>query len=121
MNFTRRLHACGISFSNELARLYMYPALTQAFAALSTNDQLKTRWPMAEHTRSSTSVGMAGGCEKSGSIGERQNESDAEGWARFERAVDAAVKSGPKHRVSQKDGASERAKKTHSRKDAPPR
>jgi hypothetical protein len=27
---------------------------------------------------------------------------DAGGWARFERAVDAAVKSGPKHRASRK-------------------
>lgn len=28
----------------------------------------------------------------------KQNQDDAESWARFERAVDAAVKSGPKHK-----------------------
>jgi len=27
---------------------------------------------------------------------------EAQGWARFERAVDAAVKSGPKHKSAQK-------------------
>lgn len=31
---------------------------------------------------------------------EEQYQSDSDGWARFERAVDAAVKSGPKHKVS---------------------
>jgi hypothetical protein len=27
-----------------------------------------------------------------------EKESESDGWARFERAVDAAVKSGPKHK-----------------------
>jgi len=31
-----------------------------------------------------------------------ENELRSDGWQRFERAVDAAVKSGPKHRSAQK-------------------
>lgn len=33
---------------------------------------------------------------------ERKIELRPDGWKRFERAVDAAVKNGPKHRVSKK-------------------
>ena len=38
---------------------------------------------------------------------ENEIELKPDGWAQFERAVDAAVKSGPKHRPSKKhvDGA----------------
>jgi len=32
-------------------------------------------------------------------------EADGDGWKRFERAVDAAVKSGPKHRPADKSKA----------------
>jgi hypothetical protein len=31
---------------------------------------------------------------------QQKGGADKEAWARFERAVDAAVKSGPKHKVS---------------------
>jgi hypothetical protein len=36
------------------------------------------------------------------SKGQKSPETDTESWARFERAVDAAVKSGPKHKPAQK-------------------
>jgi len=42
-------------------------------------------------------------------------ELEPDGWQRFERAVDAAIKSGPKHRVAKKKSAK---KKTGVKKKA---
>jgi hypothetical protein len=51
----------------------------------------------------------------------RKNENDAsnEAWARFERAVDAAVKSGPKHKAPVNEPA-KKMRPAKSRKEEKP-
>jgi len=51
---------------------------------------------------------------KKPSRGESDIELIPEAWQRFERAVDAAIKSGPKHRVAKKKKTA--SKKTKARK-----
>ena len=63
---------------------------------------------------------MAKSKESSSVIPDSENEENA--WARFERAVDAAVKSGPKHKKREPEGSrrgsNEKADKPDSRPKA---
>jgi hypothetical protein len=46
---------------------------------------------------------------------------DSEGWKRFERAVDAAVKSGPKHKPAKPANSAEKmkdSKNAHDKRDS---
>jgi hypothetical protein len=45
------------------------------------------------------------------------NEQRPDAWERFERAVDAAVKGGPKHRPSRATAKPDNGKKSRPRKD----
>lgn len=47
----------------------------------------------------------------------KPNQDDDESWERFERAVDAAVKSGPKHRTSAEKEATKKKPKASKNKE----